>query len=364
MPKWGIAMKEGSVVSWSKEVGDEITKGENFVEIETEKVVNEFESPETGVLIKKCAEEDVKIPVGSLLALFGPKDTPVGEIEKFVSDFESNFKQQITENNESTDVTKQIEIDGLTINYIQLGNEENKAIIFIHGFGGDLNNWMFNQEELSKSFNTFAIDLPGHGSSSKNIPQGDISYLSRVVSKFCETNDLKKINLVGHSLGGGICLSIALNNMKLISSLTLISPIGFGEKIDYEYIEEFIKANSRKELKYQLEKLYFNNEILTRDLINEVLKFKRLDGTNEALQKIMNGSLLLEKKQKEFLKDKISNLTCPITIIWGNDDKIIPISHTKNLPKNINIKLINKVGHMPHIEKPNEINAIIQDTSM
>ena len=120
MPKWGLAMKEGSVVSWSKEVGDEIKKCENFVEIETEKVVNEFESPETGVLIKKCAEEDVKIPVGSLLALFGPKETSTVEIEKFVSDFESNFKQRITENNESTDLTKQIEIDGLNINYVQL----------------------------------------------------------------------------------------------------------------------------------------------------------------------------------------------------------------------------------------------------
>ena len=87
MPKWGIAMKEGSVVSWSKEVGDEITNGEYFVEIDTVNVVNVFESPETGVLIKKCAEEDVKIPVGSLLALFGPKDTPVEEIEKFIKEY-------------------------------------------------------------------------------------------------------------------------------------------------------------------------------------------------------------------------------------------------------------------------------------
>ena len=46
-----------------------------------------------------------------------------------------NFKQQITENNESADLTKKIEIDGLNINYVQLGNQESKAIIFIHGFG-------------------------------------------------------------------------------------------------------------------------------------------------------------------------------------------------------------------------------------
>ena len=356
-------MKEGSVVSWSKEVGDEINKGETFVEIETEKVVNEFESPETGVLIKKCAEEDVKIPVGSLLALFGPKETPVEEIEKFVSDFESNFKQKITENNESADLTKQIEIDGLNINYVQLVDKENKAIIFIHGFGGDLNNWMFNQEELSKSFNTFAIDLPGHGSSSKNISKGDIIYLSDIIFKFCEAQKLNKINLVGHSLGGGISLSFALNNSDLISSLTLISPIGLGEEIDSEYIEEFIKADSRKELKVQLEKLYFNNEILTRDLINEVLKFKRLDGTTDALQKIMTESLLLNLKQKNQFRDQIQSLSCPITIIWGNEDKIIPVNHSEKLPTNFNVQLIPEAGHMAHIEKPSEVNAIIQKNS-
>ena len=60
MPKWGLAMKEGSIIKWFKEIGDEIKKGENLVEIETEKVVNEMESPESGTLLKKCIEEDVK----------------------------------------------------------------------------------------------------------------------------------------------------------------------------------------------------------------------------------------------------------------------------------------------------------------
>ena len=360
MPKWGLAMKEGSVISWSKEVGDEIKKGENFVEIETEKVVNEYESPENGILIKKCVEEDIKIPVGALIALFGPKDISSEEIKEFVLNFESNFSKQAASNSEDEELTKKIEINGVTINYLQIGNQENPTLIFVHGFGGDLNNWMFNQEELSKSFNTFALDLPGHGSSSKNIQQGDISYLSDIVFKFCEMNSLNKVNLVGHSLGGGICLSLALKNKDLVSSITMISPIGFGAEIDHVYIEEFIKSDSRKELKSQLEKLYFNNEILTRDLINEVLKFKRLDGTTEALQKIKKESLLLNNQQKHLYKDKIHDLTCPITIIWGNNDQIIPINHSDNLPSNIKVKTINEAGHMAHIEKPNEINQIIQ----
>ena len=156
MPKWGLAMKEGSVVSWSINVGDEIKKGENFVEIETEKVVNEFESPQSGILIKKCVEEDIKIPVGALIALVGEKDTSSYKIDEFISNFESNFEKQAASISENEDLTKKIAINGTTINYVQMGNGENPTLVFIHGFGGDLNNWMFNQEELSKSFNTFA----------------------------------------------------------------------------------------------------------------------------------------------------------------------------------------------------------------
>ena len=60
MPKWGLAMKDGSVTSWLKNEGDKINKGETFVEIETEKVVNEFESPEEGILLKKLLKMILK----------------------------------------------------------------------------------------------------------------------------------------------------------------------------------------------------------------------------------------------------------------------------------------------------------------
>ena len=70
--------------------------------------------------------------------------------------FESNFKKQAASISENEELTKKIAINGTTINYVQMGNGENPTLVFIHGFGGDLNNWMFNQEELSKSFNTFA----------------------------------------------------------------------------------------------------------------------------------------------------------------------------------------------------------------
>ena len=74
MPKWGLSMKEGSILKWIKSNGDDISKGDMILEIETEKVVNEMESPEDGKIIKICANEGDTVPVGSIIAVCGKKD--------------------------------------------------------------------------------------------------------------------------------------------------------------------------------------------------------------------------------------------------------------------------------------------------
>ena len=76
-------------------------------------------------------------------------------------------------------------IKDLEINYMQIGGGKEKNVLFIHGFGGDLNNWIFNQESLSNIFNTYSLDLPGHGLSNKEIKEGSIFYLASIISEFC-----------------------------------------------------------------------------------------------------------------------------------------------------------------------------------
>ena len=361
MPKWGLAMKEGSIIKWFVEIGSKVNKGDILVEIETEKVVNEMESPEEGILIKKCIEEDVKIPVGSLIALYGNEDVSENEIEKYIEEFNENFQKEEILNSEESNISHKISLDNVEINFIKILNDKEKNVLFIHGFGGDLNNWMFNQEELSKDYNTFALDLPGHGLSSKNFDNGSLNFFSELIIKFCKENKLNNINLVGHSFGAGIAINCAYNNNDYIESLNLISPIGLGNTIDCSYLENFIISDSRKDLKKELEKLYFNSEIITRDLINEVLKYKRIDGVSDSL-KLIKDEIIVNGEQNINLKDKINKILIPTTIIWGKQDTIISYDHSNNLNEKIHIKLIDECGHMAHTEHHNEVNAIISDT--
>src|SRR5262249_61634698 len=63
-------------------------------------------------------------------------------------------------------------VGGRRIRYLKLGSADGPPIVFVHGFGGDLNNWLFNQEALAENHTTYAIDLPGHGGSRKDVGAG------------------------------------------------------------------------------------------------------------------------------------------------------------------------------------------------
>ena len=72
-------------------------------------------------------------------------------------------------------------------------------IVFVHGFGGDLNNWLFNQEALAERHTTYAIDLPGHGGSSKDVGAGDLGTHDGGAGGDCmDALEIARAHLVGH----------------------------------------------------------------------------------------------------------------------------------------------------------------------
>ena len=186
-----------------------------------------------------------------------------------------------------------IEAGGRRFRYLTLGEGEGPPIVFIHGFGGDLNNWLFNQEALAESHATYALDLPGHGGSSKDLGAGHVHVgaLATAVLDFLDAKEIDKAHLVGHSLGGAIALDLALNHAERVASVTLICSAGLGPDINMDYIDGFMQAKRRKQLQPVLEMLVADPALVSREMIEDVLKFKRLDGVEAALNRIIDDSL-------------------------------------------------------------------------
>ena len=81
MPKWGLTMKEGKISTWYKNEGDSVQKGEDLYEVETEKITNTVESPETGILFQIVVQVGTKVPVGAILAVIAEPGEEPGRIE-------------------------------------------------------------------------------------------------------------------------------------------------------------------------------------------------------------------------------------------------------------------------------------------
>lgn len=84
VPKWGIEMQEGTITEWRFNVGDEVSKGAELVDIESDKIVNTMEAPSSGVLRKVIAEVDETLKVGQLLAVIADAQTSDADIDAFI----------------------------------------------------------------------------------------------------------------------------------------------------------------------------------------------------------------------------------------------------------------------------------------
>ena len=350
MPKWGLSMTEGTLVQWLVEEGAELSHGDEVVEVESEKINNAVETPGPGKLRRKVAEEGDVIPVGGLLGVIAADEVSDSEIDEFVEEFKETFVPE--EEAEGGPEPETVEVGGRRIQYLQIG-EGGTPLILLPGFGGDINIFVFNQEALAADRAVYAVDLPGHGGSSKDVGDGDLDFLAGVVAGFLDEMGIEKAHLAGHSMGGAVAGTFALANPDRVESLALISSAGFGKEINTDYIEGFIAANRRKEMKGALQTLFADPGLVTRDLVNDVLQYKRLDGVDDALRKIADN-VFPNGEQARTLD--LSGLDAPVLGLWGEDDAILPSSHARNLPQGAQVEVIEGAGHMPQMEAAGRVN--------
>jgi len=356
MPKWGLSMTEGTVVQWLVEEGTELDKGDEIVEVESEKINNSVEAPAPGVLRRRVANEGEVLPVGGLLAVIAPSDVPDEEIDSFVEEFQQSFDPAEAAAEAAGPQPETVEVGGKNIQYLKMGEGEGPPLLLLHGFGGDINIWVFNQEALSADRTVYALDLPGHGQSSKDVGEGDLDSLVDAVAGFMDTQGIEKAHIFGHSMGGAVAGSFAIKHPERVQSLALIASAGLGEEINGDYIEGFIAANRRKEMRSALTLLFADPELVNRQLVNDVMKFKRLDGVDEALRKIAD-KLFPGGKQADV--PDISGVEVPMLVVWGAEDKIVPVAHAQNVPEGARVEVLDATGHMPQMEAAGQTNRLI-----
>ena len=254
------------------------------------------------------------------------------------------------------------EIEGLQVRYSERGSGDS-IILLLHGFGGDLDNWMFNFGTLSEKNRLFALDLPGHGKSTKTINDPSIRGMRKFVSKFLELHNLTSVNIVGHSMGGAIAIQMLLDHPHTVKSLTLIGSAGLGTNINRDYLNGFVESQTPQEMTLVLQQLFADESLVSHQLVEEILNYKLMEGVERALKELSAKFFALN--QQTILAENLVDSDKPILLIWGREDKIIPVSNAQNFSvaagKNVEIKIFESAGHMVHMEKAFEVNRCLLD---
>jgi pyruvate dehydrogenase E2 component (dihydrolipoamide acetyltransferase) len=359
MPKWGLTMTEGKVVGWLKQQGQSFAEGEELLEIETAKITNVFEAPAGGILRRIVAPAGATLPVGALLAVVAPEEVAEGEIDTFVAGFAVPEPPAETAVDAETASPRELEAAGLRLRYLALGEGDSVPVLLLHGFGADLNTWMFTQPALAEGRRVIALDLPGHGGSAKQVDRTDAENLAAIVDATLNALGIERIHLVGHSMGGGIASSFALRQPERVATLTLISSASLGPEINAEFIDGFLRAARRREAVEVLKLLVHDPALVSRTMIEDVLRYKRLDGVPEALAAFAE-EWFPDGRQRVALGDAVAALKLPVQIIWGRDDRIIPVGHAEGLASHLPVHILEQTGHLPHMEKAGEVNRLIR----
>ena len=220
-----------------------------------------------------------------------------------------------------------------TVSYIEI--QGNPRLFFLHGLGGRANNWLRLARALDAGYGIIMIDLPGHGNSTRNLPSWDIHEQVRALDGFLSDFPEEEKILVGNSYGGWIAARYALDCGRT-RALILIDSAGSNQTLG---------EDSPERVKAFLDRVMSNYPHNDPAILGEILRINSL-GVGK----------ISEKEWK--------SISIPVSIIWGENDRIIPLENGKFLHSMIGgsrFRIIGGAGHTPHYTNPEEVASEIRD---
>lgn len=224
-------------------------------------------------------------------------------------------------------------------------------ILFIHGAGGSHQVWLHQLGALGRTRRAIAVDLPGHGDSNGSGADRIEAYCD-VVRGFITALGLDRIVMVGHSMGGAITQSVALDYPDLLAAIVLV---GTGVRLRVQpQIFTGLRDDARR----------------TIDLMTE---WARAPGTTaEVLRQDAEAMLrtsvpVIEGDLRACdafdLMEQVKAVSPPALVICGTDDLMTPPKYAEYLHEQINgsqLQLIPAAGHMVMLEQPDEVSRGIE----
>ncbi|MER8373891.1 alpha/beta fold hydrolase [Mesorhizobium sp. M1406] len=234
-----------------------------------------------------------------------------------------------------------------------------KAIVLLHGFGGCHDVWREVISSLAPATHTLAYDLPGHGLSLDFPAAGPAKVAARAVLADLSERRLRRVHLVGHSMGGAVAMLMALAEPGKVASLTLLAPGGIGQEINGPLLRRYAGAADRSEIRFCLAAMSGPS---ARPLDHTVDILWEMRGRPGQLEKLVEIAAAMTKDDRQGVipHDRLDGLNIPVMVAWGTDDAVLPFTQAHDLPAHFHVHHVLEAGHMLAEEAPGLVAEIIR----
>ncbi len=243
----------------------------------------------------------------------------------------------------------EIKLEG-KFKYIESGSKD-EVLLLLHGLFGALSNFEGILNYFKKDYNVVIPILPIFELPIRKV---SVSGLVDYVSDFVNYKKYEKVNVLGNSLGGHITLLYGLSNADKISSVILTGSSGLFEN---SLGSSFPKRGDYDFIKKKTEDTFFNPEVATKELIDEV--YDIVNDRNKAIRVVATAKSAVRHN----LGDKLHQIKAPTLLIWGKQDNVTPAfvgEKFNELIEGSKLVFINECGHAPMMEKPSAFNDILE----
>ncbi len=226
----------------------------------------------------------------------------------------------------------------------------NDNIILLHGLLGQLSNFKGIIDNFGKNYNVVFPHLPILEMPVKEV---GIGALLQYVSEFINFKGYDKVSLIGNSLGGHLAQLYAIDNPDKVVSMTLTGSSGLFEN---SMGSTFPKRGNYEYIKEKVETTFYDPTVATKELVDEV--FKTVNDRMKAIRIVATAKSAVRHN----LADKLHNIKAPTLLVWGQNDGVTPpfVGEKFNeLLENSELHFIDKCGHAPMMEHPEEFNKIL-----
>ncbi|TXF89146.1 alpha/beta hydrolase [Neolewinella aurantiaca] len=235
--------------------------------------------------------------------------------------------------------------DSVRLAYVDEGTGP-ETLLFLHGLGSNLQAWQKTIAGLSNDYRCIALDLPGYGKSSQGDYAFGMSFFANQVAAFIESLGLKEVTLVGHSMGGQVAITLALQQPKYLKQLVLAAPAGL-ETFSAEnrvffatYVQpHIVRAATEAQIEANFAMNFYDMPEDARFMVEDRLEMREDSQAyhyySEMIPRCVLGML------DEPVADRLAALDLPTLLIFGYEDQLIP---NKLLHPELSVEAVGEFG--------------------